>query len=586
MDSKATNVLAGLLLLFMLGLGFFSMKGDSTTMDELPHIPSGYSYITQRDMRLNPEHPPLLKDLAGLSVLVGSKITQTPINFPDEHKSWQEDLNGQWEFGRVLLYQSGNDADKIVFWGRLPMLLIMLVLGFFVFRWAREIYGNTGGLIALFLYSFSPTFIAHGRYVTTDVGAAAAFFIATYYLVKWLRESSRKNLILAGLVFGLALLTKFSLVIIIPFFVFLVVVWALLKKPKPFLNLGKYLIGLLLIGLIAMILIWPVYQYHIMDYPVERQLYDTTTILETYGNRLFAEPVIWMSDKPIFRPYGQFFLGVLMVVQRSVGGNTTYFLSQVSNLGWKEYFPIVFLIKVPLALLILSLVALFYSAYRVKEPFWKRTWKRFFGWIRNHFAEFALFIFFILYWVVTLRSNLNIGVRHILPTFPVIYILLSGQMAKLAKNQTWRLIILLLFIWYGFGALSIYPHFLAYFNESIGGPSQGHKYVVDSNLDWGQDLKRLNQFVQEKNIKAIYLDYFGGDSPEYRLGDKFQPWWGTRNPKDLPNNSWLAVSASFLQGGKGCPIPSLEGEFGFYRWLNNQEPVTTIGHSIFVYNIK
>jgi len=587
MNNETTNILAALLLVSMLLLGFFSLRGDSTTMDELPHIAAGYSYITQKDMRLNPEHPPLLKDLAGLSVWLGSKINQSPINFPSEDRSWQEDLNGQWEFGRVFLYRSGNDADKIVFWARLPMLLIMLILGFYVFKWARETYGNTAGLAALFLYSFSPTFIAHGRYVTTDVGAAAAFFIATYYLVKWLKESNKRNLVFAGLAFGLALLTKFSLVLLIPFFIFLVIVWALLKKPKPFFSLVKYLVGLLLIGIIAMVLVWPLYQYHVMDYPVERQLYDITTILETYGNRLFAEPVIWMSNKPILRAYGQFFLGVLMVIQRAVGGNTTYFLGEVSNLGWKHYFPVVFAIKVPLALFVLALIALFYSAYRVKEPFYKRTFKRFFQWIRKHPDEFALFSFLALYWLTTLRTNLNIGVRHILPTFPVIYVLASGQIGRIIKkHQTWRLITVLLLVWYGFSVVQVYPHFLTYFNESVGGPSQGHKYVVDSNLDWGQDLKRLAQYVEENNIKTIYLDYFGGDSPEYRLGNKFQPWWGTRSPNDLPPDSWLAISASFLQGGKGCPIPSLEGSFGFYNWLGQHEPVTVIGNSIFVYNIK
>ena len=587
MDNKTTNILASLLLVIIFCLGFFSVRGDSTTMDELAHIPAGYSYITQQDMRLNPEHPPLLKDLAGLSVLIGSKINQTPINFPSEHKSWQEDLNGQWDFGREFLYRSGNDANMIVSWARLPMILIMVLLGFYVFKWAREIYGNSAGLIALFLYSFSPTFLAHGRYVTTDVGAAAAFFIAIYYLVQWLKETNTKNLIFAGIAFGLALLTKFSLVLLIPFFILLVFLWGILKKKKRFFKLIKYLTGLLLIGIIGMALIWPVYQFHVLNYPVERQLSDTTEILSTYGNRLLTDPVIWMSDKPFLRPYGQFFLGVLMVIQRAVGGNTTYFLGEVSNLGWKDYFPIVFAIKVPLALFGFILIALFYSAYQVKEAIWKKTFKKLFYWIKKHPDELALLSFFFVYWGTTLRTNLNIGVRHILPTFPLIYVLVSGSIGKILKsNQTWRLILLLLLAWYGFSAIQVYPHFLTYFNESVGGPENGHQYVVDSNLDWGQDLRRLSQYVEENKIEKIYLDYFGGDSPEYRLGEKYSSWWGTRDPNDLSPGDWLAVSVSFFQGGQGCPIPSLEGEFGYYRWLNNYQPTKIIGNSIFIYQIK
>ena len=109
--NKLTNIFAGGLLILMFLLAFFSLRGDSASMDELAHIPAGYSYISQRDMRINPEHPPILKDLAGLSVWIGSKITGQLINFPDQAKSWQEDINGQWDFGGYFLYQSGNNAD-------------------------------------------------------------------------------------------------------------------------------------------------------------------------------------------------------------------------------------------------------------------------------------------------------------------------------------------------------------------------------------------------------------------------------------------------------------------------------------------
>jgi len=626
LNNKITNLLASCLLILMLGLAFFSMRDDAVTMDELAHIPAGYSYITQKDMRLNPEHPPLLKDLAGLSVWLGSKLTASPIRFPSQAKSWQEDINGQWDFGREFLYKAGNNADKIIFWARLPMLLIMLLLGFYVFKWTRELYGNKAGLLALFLYSLSPTFLAHGRLVTTDVGAAAAFFIATYYLIKWLQNPNKKNLIVAGLVFSLALLTKFSLALLIPYFVFLVIARELIKTPchnltkKHFLecltHLTKSLIFLFLIGLIGMMLIWPVCQFHIWNYPPEKQQADARFILQSFGKRWLADPVIWMSDKPILRPYAQFFLGLLMVIQRATGGNTTYFLGEVSAAGWWYYFPIVFLIKVPLAFLILILIALFSSVYRIKKPFWQNPCQRFFQWAKEHFIEFALLSFLTLYWITSIRSNLNIGVRHILPTFPVLYVLVSGQISKwltvsfqsvLEKFQfslieilssiktaillcfkiylKYLLVALLLF-WYAFGTIKIYPHFLAYFNELAGGPSNGYKYVTDSNLDWGQDLKRLAQFVQENNIKTIYIDYFGGDSPKYRLKDKYQSWWGDRDPKELPPNSWLAVSATFLQGGRGWPVPGFNQKTGYYNWLNQYEPVTVIGHSIFVYNIE
>ena len=580
MNNKTTNILAIGLLVLMLGLAFFSIKDRANTMDELAHTPAGYSYIIKQDMRLNPEHPPLLKDLAGLSVLIGSKITKTPIYFPDQTKSWQEDLNGQWDFGRELLFRNNNDADNIIFFARLPMLLIMLVLGWYVFRWAREAYGNKAGLLALFLYSLSPTFLAHGRLVTTDVGAAAAFFISIYYLVKWLKEPTRKNMVIAGLVFGLALLTKFSLVLLIPYFIFIVFVWVLINNPLKnpwFYRLFKAGIGLLLIGLIGMALVWPVYQFHTWNYPVERQLADAQANLKTYGGRWLADPVIWMSDKPILRPYGQFFTGLLMVIQRAAGGNTTYFLGEISNQSWSYYFPVVFLIKVPLAFLILILLAI--SRLTIKTDSQNQTLVK--------LTKFSLISFLILYWFTSIRSNLNIGIRHILPTFPVLYILVSGQISKVLEKdkKIIKILVTILLLWYGLGTINAYPNFISYFNESVGGSSQGYKYVTDSNLDWGQDLKQLAQFVEENNIEMIYIDYFGGDDLDYRFGNKYQTWWGDRNPNDLPSNGWLAVSATFLQGGNGKTVHGYNEKTDYYNWLNQYEPVEVINNSIFIYQI-
>jgi len=604
LSNKITNIIAVCLLVLMFGLSFFSIFNEANTMDELAHTPSGYSYIIKKDMRLNPEHPPLLKDLSGLSVWLGSKITNDPIYFPDKVKSWTQDLNGQWDFGREFLFRNNNNADNIIFFARLPMIMIMLLLGYYVFRWTRELYGNRASLFSLFLYSLSPAFIANGRLVTTDVVAATAFFISIYYFIKWIQKQNKKNLIIAGLVFGIALLTKFSLVLLIPYFVLTTIIWAIINR-----KFIKPVIGLILIGIIGMALVWPIYQFHTWNYPAERQIADAEANLKTFGDRFLADPVIWASDKPILRPYAQFFTGLLMVVQRASGGNTTYFLGEISRTAWPHYFPFVFLIKVPLSLLILILIA-FISVK--SHPKLRKTKIL----LKKYFTEFALLLFFVIYWYTSVTSNLNIGVRHVLPTFPIIYILVSGQINKWLNSYSGPLlekiklnskkefksfkmiswvhfkayskyaIIIILFAWYAFGTIKIYPHFLTYFNELIGGSSQGYKYVTDSNLDWGQDLKRLTEFVDQNNIDKIYVDYFGGDSLNYRLGAKYQPWWGDKNPEELPSNSWLAISATFLQGGKGVPNPEYHEKTGYYNWLNQYEPVTVIGNSIFVYQIK
>ncbi len=145
--------------------------------------------------------------------------------------------------------------------------------------------------------------------------------------------------------------------------------------------------------------------------------------------------------------------------------------------------------------------------------------------------------------------------------------------------------IIWLVLWQAYSVVSVYPHFLAYFNETVGGPSEGHKYVVDSNLDWGQDLKRLKQWTEKENIDRIYVNYFGGSDVEYHLKDKYKPWNGTSDPEEFPKGNYLAVSATLLQGGRGEPAPSFKSPTGYYDWLDREALVKRIGYSIFVYYI-
>ncbi len=569
LNNRTTNVLAGVLLFLMLALAVGSIRNDSLTMDELAHLPAGYSYLTQQDMRLNPEHPPLIKDLAALPLLFIKDI-----KFPSEIKAWQEDINGQWEFGSHFLYQSDNPAEKMIFWGRIPMILILILLGFYIFKWARELFGNKAALLALFFFSFSPTFLAHGRLVTTDVGAAAGVFIATYYFIKALKWPNKRNIILAGVALGIAELCKFSVILLLPFFVFLALAWWLVK-------LGSWkrtLKILVLILVIGYLLIWPVYQYHVWGYPEERQVNDAQDFLAAYPD-LIKQPIIWAADKPILRPYAQYLTGLFMVFHRASFGHTTYFLGEVSNLGWKNYFPVVYSIKVPLAFHLLTLIALLYAAYQIKRPLW----------LRNHFPEFAMLVFIGIYWLTSLTSSLNIGVRHLLPVFPFAFLLVSGMVINFTGKAPFSKLkyvgLALLLLWQVASVASIYPHFLAYFNELVGGPDRGYVYTVDSNLDWGQDLKRLKSWVEKKGIDKVYVDYFGGSSPEYYLKEKFSPWQGQRDPAEFPKGNYLAISATFLQGGRGKPAPGFDQPTGCYQWLDDYQPVAKIGYSIFVFRI-
>jgi hypothetical protein len=652
MSETTTKFVAAAMLIFMLVVAFWSMIGDTAIMDEVAHLPAGYSYVTQGDMRLNPEHPPLIKDLAGLAVLAYSKISGQPINFPINLKAWTTDINGQWDFGFDFMYKESNPASLMLFFGRLPILLILLILGIYLFMWTKELWGKQAALLALFLYSFSPTFIAHGRFVTTDVAAAAAFFIATYYFIRWIKNPKAWNFITAFIFFGLAQLAKFSVFLLVPLFVFLAAVWIIIKiknkkqeekpisphlaanlpglheeKPKTTTSLQvilRYGLGTIFIIILGYaFIVMPVYYFHVKNYPAERQKADMQAILATYAKgpdesplsscttpsritRCPAEIAVWTADKTtVIRAVGQYMLGLLMVFQRAAGGNTTYFLGQVSASGWRYYFPVIYLLKEPLTLHILTLMAIlifFYFLLKkkptndyIKDPEANLgRGAKFSLWLTRNFESLAMLSFIALYWGISVRSTLNIGVRHVLPTFPFIYALVSSQVISWArvKNAARKIVYYLkyglIFLLVAFQAISVvlvFPSFLAYFNELAGGPKNGYKFAADSNLDWGQDLARLNIWLEENNINKIYIQYFGGTDAQYVLGDKFQPWWGDRNPSDLKSGDWLAVSATNLQGGRGVPTSDFKEKTGYYDWLNKYEPKVVIGYSIFVYQI-
>ena len=209
MSFEKINYLAFAILAAMFMLMYFSALDDSAIMDELAHIPAGYSYLTQKDYRLNPEHPPLIKDLAALPLLLQK------VNFPLGTKAWQEDINGQWTQGAVFLYEAGNDADKILFWMRLPMMLLAFFFGWLIFRWTKKNFGPSVAVLSLAFYAFSPTILAHSRFVTTDLAAAFAFFIGIVSFLKFLEVPAWKNVFIAGALFGVAHLLKFSLFLLV-----------------------------------------------------------------------------------------------------------------------------------------------------------------------------------------------------------------------------------------------------------------------------------------------------------------------------------------------------------------------------------
>ena len=601
-------------------LAYTSAWNDAAIVDEDPHIGAGISYLTQRDMRINPEHPPLVKDLAALPLLAIPDLV-----IPTDHSSWTDDINGQWDFGRAFLFQSGNNADTILRLARIAPVLIMLLLGWFVFRWTRERAGVAAGFFALLFYVSSPVVLAHGRFVTTDVPAAVGVFIATYFFLRYLQAPNPRNLLLAGVVFGFAQLTKFSAVLLVPYFGVLALLWGILQTlrargegvserspdspPSLVRSLTRYLGGTVLVGLIGTFVIYIVYIFHLVGYPVERQLRDTEHILSSFPNQTIARAIVHMAGITALRPIAQYLLGLAMVVQRATGGNTTFFLGEVSAAGWRSYFPIVYLIKMPLAFHFFTLIAVvsgiktFSTALRANMyrvgigmrsvlPFLTQL-------LRTRFSEFAMVFFIVLYWYTSLTSNLNIGVRHLLPTFPFLFVLVAMGIRSFLRNprffvrgaslsavsrlaQRW-VFVSILFTWLIIaGLLAPWPSYLSSFNEIAASRGGRENWAVDSNLDWGQDLKRLARFVETRDIDRISVDYFGWTPPEYYIKSaEVVPWSVDQGQPE----GWFAVSATYRQQACAQPAKGFDRDTTGYCFLKLFEPETTIGGSIYVYNL-
>jgi hypothetical protein len=596
MLEKYQNYIVAGILAIMLALSISVALGDAAIMDEVAHIPSGYSYIRYHDYRLNPEHPPLLKDLAGIP------LQFLKLNFPTQDKLWTTDANGQWEAGWKFMYLPGNNTEALIFWSRVPIILLSLILGFVIFKWSKELFGAKAGLLALALYAFDPNILGHNHYVTTDLGIAAFSVFAFYTFIRYLQKPGWKTILLAGIFLGLAALAKFSSVLLFPIFGLTLILYAIFRKEKinfSFLGSGKikkfwlqklyfYIASFILILIIHGLLIGIVYELNIFRMPTEKvhQLIDT----QLYGGaqNLVAPYLHKMADSTILRPYAQYLTGFFMVFGRVAGGNTTYFFGQVTNQSFRAYFPMVFLIKETLPLLILLLFSIGIGMTMILKNnlpnFPKKIWPNVKNYLSEHVAEFSMLTFIALYAYVSITGNLNIGFRHLFPILPFIYILISKEAFafanRVSKNHRKYFLsfVMLLVVWIAGETAFAYPNYLAYFNETVGGPKNGYKYVTDSNVDWGQDLKRLQNFVEENNIQKIRVDYFGGGDVVHYLGDKAIIWHADMGQEP----GWYAISATFLQNSLYYKITRGEPD---YEWLRERPPTAQIGGSLLIYKV-
>jgi len=530
------SLLAALLLILFAAQTALGSPANSAAFDEEYHLAAGYAYLRTGDPRLATEHPPLVNLWNALPL-----VFLTP-KLPLDHPAWHNSMPD--DFGDAFLWQANLDqAVRIVLLGRLPIMALGMLLGTVVFCWTRSLFGANAALLALALFALDPNLIAHSRLSTTDLGLAATMTIAMWRLWVWLEKPTQWNLILAGVTAGAAITTKFSGLMLGPMFILATLIHPTLQKRAVL----RRLLRLIVIGLIALMVIWVVYGFEIRD----------SLPAATY----------WRGLIKMYAEYSQ--------------GYPTFLSGQVSRTGWWYYFPVAFALKTPLPTLILLIIG-------VAAGFTQRTWKR---------ASAAL-IPPGLSMLAALFSPLAIGYRHILPILPFVLII-AGNAANLKSpvsngvlHVTYSLlrpISFLLLAWSTIGTISIFPHHLSYFNELAGGASNGYKILVDSNLDWGQDLPALKTWMDTHGIDRVNLSYFGTALPG-AYGVRYWPLPGflhfishpdidSFNPY-TPEPGWYAISATSLRLGL------LYREQDLFAYFRDRTPAGRAGYSILLYDVR
>lgn len=557
-------------------LAIHSYSRCSATFDEPQHLVDGYTTWKLRDYRIDPEHPPLLRLWAALPLLA-----MPDIKLDTHSRYWIQD--DQWYFSHQFLFQD-NDADRLLSPARFMITLLGVLLGILIFCWARELVGFWPAVVVLGLYCTEPNLLAHSTLVTTDLGATCFIFGSVYFGWRIARNFSAGNVVGLTLFFTLAQLSKYLAILLVPILLILFLVRALMASLWP-CNLGrsKFLVSrsrksLLAVVCVSWLLIvsyaamWAVYSFRYA--PTQAKVEQAQFAMTDEAQRRLPQLTRFMQwvDEHHLLPNAcaQGFISVAAKAQQ----RPSYLLGEFRQEGWWYYFPVAFLIKTPIALLLLALVGLILCAV---------GWRG--GWFDSLFVAGPP----AAYFTVAMASHLNVGLRHVLPVYPFV-LLLTGWTIKaflpssaIRTGVRWRSIALAgLCLAQVTEFAAIYPDCLAFFNLSVGGARHGAEYLVDSNLDWGQGLKLLKQWMTEHQVHRINLSYFGTADPAY-YGIDYNPLPGAPffdHPRigkpELPG--YIAVSATNLRG-------LYLSDFGrrLYAPLQERRPVTVLGHSIYIY---
>ena len=538
----------------------YASRANSVTWDEGHHLFDGYNILTQHDYGLNPEVPPLVKMVAA-APLLRMHLYVPPLQGRAEQTEAFLD-------GKDFLFR--NDANTLLFRARMACAVFMvgLAVGVLVAGW--EMFGWLAGLIGLALLVFDPNFLAHGALVTTDVGIACCMFWAVYLAYRYEKRPSLGRLLLVGVVSGLAMVTKFTGLLLAPVFVLLVLVELAVRRDWRLF--ARRCGAVAAVGAISWVVIWAFYGFRYAARPAGRMLHPVLAkyllLMPSAANaRHLALLARW-------RVLPEAYIFGLANTKITEFADTSYFFGHVYRHGTWLYFPAAFLIKSTLPLLLLLAVAIALVAV---------------GKMRQRREVVFLAALPVVYMAVAMHATMDIGFRHLLVIFGFLYVLVgAAAMVLVRMHRRWWFGVGALLVWQMVTCVRVAPAYMAYGNEAWGGPGAVHKYLSDANDDWGQQLNAVRRYLDSRGVKNCWFAYFADvvvDMKYYGVPCKRLPTQETlywiKLPMEVPPeiDGTVLISDSDLEG-----FELGEGKLNPYEEFRHIQPTALIDGGVWVFD--
>ena len=557
------------LLLALIGQLAYSVSHESLSWDEGDHIWAGYM-SWKGDYGMNPEHPPLVKAVATLPLLfMNLKVPELQNRYFKHESSFD---------GRDLIY--GNDAAKVIFRVRMAAMTFTFLLALLIFAATREMFGSITALIALTFFVFEPNILAHGALVTTDMGITCLMFASVYVFYRYVKKPTVFRLLLTGCAVGVGLAAKHSGVFIFPILILLALTEIFRNTKVGENNLesrtqkARLAGAFVVITGISIVVLWSAYGFR---YSMRPSGLTISPALTDFAKEL-KPPIASRSILTLahWHILPEAYLYGLIDVKVVADNTATYLFGKVYPRGKWFYFPALLLIKCTVSVLVLLLALPFVLLFR-------RT---------QHFRE-ILFLTIppALYFVVAIFSGLNIGVRHVLPIFPFLMVLVAyTAWALIQSNRRWIYPVVALLLLHVFSSVRAFPvSYIPYSNELWGGPSQTYKYLSDSNVDWGQQMIATKKYVDVHGITSCWFAYF----PE--SGIRFSDYGIPCKTLPTPDTMWFGEQTDVpptIEGPVFISVSDLSGyEIGSnilnaYRSFQGLRPSAIIENGVFVFDGK